>query len=93
MTLLDYTITGRTSSSHCGPLIKTERGDRQLQSGHWLRYSVEVIFKKALPVVVVQFSFTKFSVTIVWTFWLNRLPFKIIFVKLIILMTLTVPKV
>ena len=113
MTLLDYTITGRTSSSHCGPLIKTERGDRQLQSGHWLRYSTEVILifegngsvclphvrtgtlpqEKALPVVVVQFSFTKFSVTIVWTFWLNRLPFKIIFVKLIVLMTLTVPKV
>ena len=44
MTLLDYTITGRTSSSHCGPLIKTERGDRQLQSGHWLRYSAAVIF-------------------------------------------------
>ena len=44
MTLLDYTITGRTSSSHCGPLIKTERGDRQLQWGHWLRYSAEVIF-------------------------------------------------
>ena len=37
--------------------------------------------EKALPVVVVQFSFTKFSVTIVWTFWLNRLPFKIIFVN------------
>ena len=49
--------------------------------------------EKALPVVVVQFSFTKFSVIIVWTFWLNRLPFKIIFVKLIVLMTLTVPKV
>ena len=44
MTLLDYAITGRTNSSHCGPLIKTERGDRQLQSGHWLRYSAEVIF-------------------------------------------------
>ena len=44
MTLLDYTITGRTSTSHCGPLIKTERGYRQLQSGHWLRYSADVIF-------------------------------------------------
>lgn len=44
MTLLDYTITGRTSTSHCGPLIKTEIGYRELQSGHWLRYSAEVIF-------------------------------------------------
>ena len=38
-------------------------------------------------------SQNKYFVIIVWTFWLNRLPFKIIFVKLIVLMTLTVPKV
>ena len=39
--------------------------------------------EKALPVVVVQFSFTKFPVAIVWAFWLNSLPFKTIFVELI----------
>ena len=113
MTLLDYTITGRTNSSHCGPLIKTrEETDSYNQGIGWdIPLKLFLIFEgngsiclphvltgtlpqeKALPFVVVQFSFAKFPVTIVWTFWLNSLPFKTIVVELIVLVTLTIPKV